>query len=215
MARPTRPGGNLIAERSGWGGASIERVVYCTARISGRDNPDGARDQDVYLRALRAAGTVDVIEFGTYVNRVAYAPLATRDRKDRPVLATADWPVMVQDSAGAPVQEARYIASVARREEKGSDVNVASHLLLDVMHHRIEAAVVISNDSDLAFPLAQLRELVPLGTVNPTRNYLAGDLRDDAGRGPGGHWWYQLTAADFTGVQLPVSIGTLHRPPEW
>jgi NYN domain len=142
---------NLLAQRSGWSGASVERVVYCTARISGASNPTGARDQDVYLRALQTANAVDVVEMGIYVNRVATAPLAVRDRRGRPVLTASNWPVMVHDSAGQSVPDARFMVSVARREEKGSDVNVASHLLLDLLHQRIDAAVVISNDSDLAF----------------------------------------------------------------
>jgi hypothetical protein len=37
--------------------------------------------------------------------------------------------------------------------------------------------VVISNDSDLRFPVEQVRQHVPVGVVNPSRNYLAGDLR--------------------------------------
>jgi hypothetical protein len=45
------------------------------------------------------------------------------------------------------------MVSYANREEKGSDVNVASHLLVDVLTDRIDAAVVISNDSDLRFPV--------------------------------------------------------------
>ncbi|MGC7096511.1 hypothetical protein ACPZ19_17680 [Amycolatopsis lurida] len=94
------------------------------------------------LTALRAANSVDVIELGRYVNRVA----------------TAEWPIMVQDSAQQPVPDARFMVSVARREEKGSDVNVASHLLLDLLHQRVDAVVVISNDSDLAFPVAQARQ---------------------------------------------------------
>jgi hypothetical protein len=35
--------------------------------------------------------------------------------------------------------------SVAHREEKGSDVKVASHLLLEVLRGRVDAALVISN----------------------------------------------------------------------
>jgi hypothetical protein len=40
----------------GWAGARIDRVVYCTARISGADNPSGAANQAVYLNALLASG---------------------------------------------------------------------------------------------------------------------------------------------------------------
>lgn len=64
---------------------------------------------------------------------------------------------MVQDGAEQDVPDARFMASVARREEKGSDVNVASHLLIDVLTERVDAAVVISNDSDLAYPVAYAR----------------------------------------------------------
>lgn len=70
----------IVAARSGWTAGQVTRVCFCTARISGVDNPGGARDQDVYLRALRAAGAVDVIEFGAYVHRVARSPLAVAHR---------------------------------------------------------------------------------------------------------------------------------------
>jgi hypothetical protein len=39
--------------------------------------------------------------------------------------------------------------TAATYEEKGSDVNVAAHLLVDVLAGGFDAAVVISNDSDL------------------------------------------------------------------
>lgn len=207
--------GQLIAQQSGWAGARVERVVYCTARISGTSNPSGARDQDVYLRALHAAKAVDVIEMGTYVNRVATAPLAVKDRRGRPVLITSNWPIMVQDAGEQPVPDARFMVSVARREEKGSDVNVAAHLLLDLLHRRIDAAVVISNDSDLAFPVTQARDLTPVGLVNPTRGYPAGALNDAPARGAGGHWWYQLAPADLTSAQLPNPAGQYRKPPGW
>jgi hypothetical protein len=96
-----------------------------------------------------------------------------------------------------------FMVSYAYREEKGSDVNVASHLLLDVLQGAVDAAVVISCDSDLRFPIEQARRRVPVGTVNPGPTYLAGGLRGTAGDGLGGHWWPQLTATDFKHHQLP------------
>ena len=179
----------LVVQQSGWTDAIVERVVYCTARISGVDNPTGPQDQDAYLRALKSARSVDVIEFGTYVSRVATAPLATADRRGRPILTTATWPIKIQDANAQPVPDARFMVSIARREEKGSDVNVAAHLLLDLLHQRIDAAVVISNDSDLAFPVHEARDLVHVGLVNPTPGYPAGALNDDPHRGASGHWW--------------------------
>ena len=53
----------------------------------------------------------------------------------------------------------------------------------------MDGALVISNDSDLRFPVEQARARVPVGVVNPSHNYLAGALRGGptAGRaGTGG-----------------------------
>src|SRR5262245_5048053 len=66
----------LVARRASWVDAQIDRVVYCTARIDGASNPSGQADQDIYLKALLAAGSADHIEYGTYVARVKMAPLA-------------------------------------------------------------------------------------------------------------------------------------------
>ena len=43
-------------------------------------------------------------------------------------------------------------------EEKGSDVNLASHLLLDAVRGAFDVAVVISNDADLRDPVRMARE---------------------------------------------------------
>jgi hypothetical protein len=57
----------------------LEQVIYCTARIDAAENPSGYADQDIYLEALRATGSVDHIEYGHYVARVKTAPLAVRE----------------------------------------------------------------------------------------------------------------------------------------
>jgi len=198
-----------------WQGAEITRVVYCTARVSGADNPAGQRDQDTYLRALRRHGAVDEIALGNYVARVATAPLATPDRRGRPRLTTASWPLQVRDDTGSDVPGATFMASVARREEKGSDVNVASHLLIDVLTGEVDGAIIVSNDSDLEFPVRHVRTIVPVGLVNPTPGYPAGKLNGDGSDGVGSHWWYRLTDADIRGAQLPEQIEHIRRPPHW
>ncbi len=205
----------LAGPGGGWTDANITRVVYCTARVSGRDNPSGATDQALYLRALNLFGSVDELSEGSYVSRVARAPLATPDRKGRPVLSTASWPVMIKDSSGAEVADATFMASVARREEKGSDVNVASHLLIDILEGNIDAAIVVSNDSDLAFPVTYARSKVHVGLVNPTKGYPAGALNGDASDGVGSHWWHQLTAAECMSAQLPAQVGSVRKPAAW
>ena len=205
----------LVTSHSAWTGARVERVVYCTAVISGADNPVGNREQDAYLRALRRSHAADRVELGNYVHRVARAPLATPDRNGRPVLAHPGGPLMIKDAAGQDAPAAVFMVSTARREEKGSDVNVAAHLLLDVLEQRIDAAVMISNDSDLKFPVQTARDRVPVGTVNPSRNLTAGKLRGSPADGVGNHWWYQLTAADFQACQLPDPVAGVQKPVPW
>ena len=108
------------------------------------------------------------------------------------------------------------MVSVARREEKGSDVNVASHLLIDTLTNVIDAAVVISNDSDLAMPISAARTRVPVGLINPTPGYLAGKLSGTPSEGVGNHWWYQLTHSDLTSCQLPDPVaGKVRKPQPW
>jgi len=205
----------LISRRTNWPAARVGRLVYCTARIDGPSNPSGQADQDVYLKALHAAASVDHIEYGSYVARVKTAPLAVKDRDGRPQLVAPSWPVMVQDGRGGEVDSAVFMVSYANREEKGTDVNVASHLLMDVLTGAVEGAMVISNDSDLRFPVEQARERVPVGVINPSPNHLAGALRSDPGVGAGRHWWARLTPADLTDHQLPDPAGRYRRPAGW
>ncbi|UFS58049.1 PIN domain-containing protein [Subtercola endophyticus] len=207
---------DLIKTHSQWADAEIEDVVFCTARVSGSSNPKGQREQDVYLRALQHAGSASVISFGNYVARVATAPLAIAGRNGKPVISNPRWPLMVQDGSENDVPGARFMASVARREEKGSDVNVASHLLIDVLSGGLDAAVVISNDSDLAFPISFVRGRVPVGLVNPTKGYRAGKLAANSSDGVGNHWWYQLRASDWYEHQLAPALGSrITKPAEW
>ncbi len=207
----------LISGVPSWSNATIHRIVYCTAVIDAASNPSGFVDQEIYLKALLAASSVDLIEYGTYVARVKSAPLAVkaRSRTAGPLLVNPQWPIMVQDGQGNPVPDATFMVSFAHREEKGSDVNVASHLLVDVLTSQVEAALVISNDSDLRYPVSYARTKVPVGTINPSKNYLAGGLRGRPSDGAGRHWWRQLTATDLKSCQLPDPVAKYARPAGW
>jgi hypothetical protein len=61
---------------------------------------------------------------------------------------------------------------VIKTEEKGSDVNIATHLLLDGFRNEYELAVVVSNDSDLLMPIQVVTEQFskPVGLLNPQQN---------------------------------------------
>jgi uncharacterized LabA/DUF88 family protein len=206
---------SLVQERHDWRGALLERVIYCTARVDAAESPSSYADQDVYLKALLASKSVDHIEYGYYVARVKAAPLAVRQPNGRPRLVGPGWPVMIQDGAGLEVNDARFMVSVAHREEKGSDVNVASHLLLDVLRGSVDAALVISNDSDLRFPIEEARKLVPVGLVNPSPGQTAGALRGLPTVGVGRHFWRKLSERDIRHHQLPDPVGGYSMPPGW
>src|ERR1035437_3665823 len=65
------------------------------------------------------------------------------------------------------------LVRIMKKEEKGSDVNLASHLLMDGWRKRYEQAVVLTNDSDLATPIEIVRQemKLPVGVFNPHENH--------------------------------------------
>lgn len=107
----------------------VDRIRYYTARVSGRPgNPHAPRRQEIYLRALRTIPNL-TIAFGHFLTSEVTMPLAH------------------------PKRCGPTVARVIKTEEKGSDVNLASHLLLDSFRGECEIAFVISNDSDLLEPV--------------------------------------------------------------
>jgi hypothetical protein len=197
-------------------GAVLERVVYCTAGVSGTRDPSSPKDQNVYIRALRAHGSVDVIEYGNFVSRVKHAPLATKSPSGAPELVKPKWPVKVQHvTSGARHPDDVFMVSYLRLEEKGSDVNVATHMLLDILQGDAEAVVVVSNDSDLKLPVREARERVPVGMINPGGGQIAGGLKGDANAGAGDHWWANLDAARIQSHQLPDPVNGITKPNGW
>ncbi|HDR9070516.1 NYN domain-containing protein (plasmid) [Burkholderia aenigmatica] len=126
----------------------ITAIKYFTAKVSARPNdPQQPARQQAYLRALETLPTVSVI-YGHYLSHEVKMRLAT-----------------------PPANGSAYV-SVIKTEEKGSDVNLASHLLHDAHLNRFDIAVVISNDSDLCEPIklvrADLKKIV--GVLNPHKN---------------------------------------------
>ncbi|EKS06894.1 NYN domain protein [Leptospira santarosai str. JET] len=61
---------------------------------------------------------------------------------------------------------------VIKSEEKGTDVNIASHMLLDGFKNKYDIGVLISNDSDLLEPIRIIRNEFKkkIGYINPQKN---------------------------------------------
>jgi hypothetical protein len=168
----------------------VHRIRYFTARVDGRppDLGQPARQQ-VYLRALATIPTLHV-HYGQYRTR------PTRMRLARP-----------------PRIGPKTVA-VLKTEEKGSDVNLASYLLLDAFRNDCEVAVVVSNDADLKTPIEMaMREFgLPVGVLNPhppqRRSVnLAPKFFKQLRRGP-------VAASQFPAV-LRDAKGEIRRPPAW
>jgi len=79
----------------------------------------------------------------------------------------------------------------------------------------LDAAMVLSNDSDLHFPLEHARTQVPVATINPSTKPTARDLRSSRDVGVGQHWWRRLRAEDFFDHQLPNTVGAFTKPKGW
>ena len=104
---------------------------------------------------------------------------------------------------------------VMKTEEKGSDVNLATHLLIDAVDDLYDVAVIISNDSDLKEPITQVRNrfgkrIVLLG---PRTTRISGALRPLADFirqfGPNA-----LRAAQFPD-RMTDPVGQFQKPAGW
>lgn len=126
----------------------IVKIKYFTALVSARPgDPDQPNRQLLYLRALRTIPGVQII-YGHFLAHEVTMHLAH------------------------PVPGGPKNAQVIKTEEKGSDVNIAAHMVNDGHLGRYSVAVLISNDSDLAEPVKIVRnELhLPVGILNPFPN---------------------------------------------
>ncbi|WP_299982326.1 NYN domain-containing protein [Desulfobacula sp.] len=77
----------------------------------------------------------------------------------------------------APLTNPPTFKTIIKTEEKGSDVNLAVHLINDYWQNKYKCAVVISNDSDLAEPLKLIKKrndkivgvICPIAKGHPSR----------------------------------------------
>jgi hypothetical protein len=103
---------------------------------------------------------------------------------------------------------------VMKTEEKGSDVNLATFLLMDAVDDLFDCAVIISNDSDLKEPIAQVRRRFrkTIGLLNPQR-YASRALV------PLAHFVKPIRYAALSGAQFPQQlsdkVGTFTKPARW
>lgn len=163
---------------------------YFTARVQARpDDPSQPMRQLIYLRALQTLPNLQII-FGHYLSHVVSMPLVR------------------------PLPNGRRFIEVVKTEEKGSDVNLATHLLMDAFDNAFECAVVISGDSDLKAPIhfVQSKFHKTVGVLNPQQKACK-TLQNTA------RFYKHIREAALQTSQFPPVLtdkqGTFHKPPTW
>lgn len=168
----------------------ITSIKYFTARISARPHdPNQPVRQQVYLRALSTLPKVSII-YGQYLSHPVTLPLVP------------------------PPSVGSRFATVLKTEEKGSDVNIATHLIFDACRDDFEVAAIITNDSDLLEPLKitnnQMGKIV--GVLNPHK-HPSFELRKHA------RFFKQIRPSALAASQFPPTLndanGPFHKPPTW
>lgn len=175
----------------------IIATKFFTAKVSALPkNPGQPIRQLMYWRALGTLPNLQIIQ-GDFRTRKVRAPV---------------------------VNPPPDFIEIFKTEEKGSDVNLAAHLLLDAFRDQYECAIVISGDSDLVTPIRMVRDELkkPVGVLNPQR--LSGPncrpprknagLQSAASFYQNGVTWAQLENAQFPSP-LTDANGTFHKPPNW
>ena len=167
----------------------IVRVKYFTAKVQPTStDPDVSARQEIYLRALGEYCPLVEVFFGHFLRHCVRMEHATPPPNTVPV-----W----------------------KNEEKGSDVNLALHLLNDAWQNAYDCAVVVSNDSDLAEALrlvrAQHRKLIGLITPGAPLRKTSWQLRRHS------HFVKPIRSWALQASQLPDPIpGTaLRKPANW
>lgn len=125
--------------------SQILQIKYFTARVASRpDDPGKPTRQEFYLRALRTIPNLEII-YGQFFEHEVSMLLA-----------------------GTELGKKKF-ARVMKTEEKGSDVNLATHLVHDGHTGRYELAVLVTNDTDLVEPIRIVRQELNLevGILNP------------------------------------------------
>jgi uncharacterized LabA/DUF88 family protein len=171
----------------------IVTIKYFTARVRSRlGDLDIHIRQNAYLRALQTNPKIE-ITFGHFL---------TNDK----------WMVQSKD-AGISTEKVKKVQVIVT-EEKGSDVNIATHLLVDGFQNRYEVAAVITNDSDLKLPVEMVRNILkkPVGIICP-HEQPSRELKKVAS------FFKTIRGDTYTECQFPDSFvdknGKIHKPRGW
>ena len=127
----------------------IKHIRYFTALVTPTPNdPQKLQRQLTLIRALETIPNLTV-HYGYFLTHSVWRPLAN------------------------PPEEDHIMVEVLDTKEKGSDVKLATYLLIDGFKKEYQMAVVISDDSDLAEPIKLTIEQLglPVGVLHPHQTH--------------------------------------------
>lgn len=167
----------------------LVKVKYFTARVQPSPNDPAVHDrQDAYLRALQAHCPPVELHYGHFLrHRVS------------------------MENANPPPR----IVEVWKNEEKGSDVNLALHVLNDAWKDAYDCAVIVSNDSDLAQSLSlvksQHRKVIGLITPGAPIRKTSRQLSQHTDFVKPIRTWMLKSSQ----LPNPIPGTTIHKPTNW
>lgn len=167
---------------------NVVSIVYCTAKVSPKaTDPTVRKRQANYIKAIKTYIPELTVIYGHFLE---YKVLC------RPV----------DSKLGSLVE-------VFRTEEKGSDVNLAVHLVNDTHNGLFDCAVVVSNDSDLAEAMRIVKDECEkvVGLFTPWRRRASKQLMQHS------NFQRTIRRSSLKNSQLPNPIpGTgIHKPSGW
>ena len=167
----------------------LVKIKYFTARVQpSPSDPNVNVRQDTYPRALQAHCPLVELYYGHFLRH-----RISMEHANPPPASVEVW----------------------KNEEKGSDVNLALHVLNDAWRDAYDCAVIVSNDSDLAESLrmvkAQNRKLIGLVTPGAPKRKTSRQLSSHADFVKPIRTW-MLESSQFPD---PIPGTKIHKPAGW
>jgi len=173
----------------------ISKVKYFTAIVSASPrDPQKPHRQRTFIRALQKhIPDIEIYE-GIFRRHPTWMPLEKSNAEQLRVYR--------QDIS----------ACVVKTEEKGSDVNLAVHLVNDAWHDRYDCGVVISNDSDLAEAIRLVRSdcRKEVWVISPD-SFITHPLRAAASQSR----YIRKETLAMSQLPDPIPGTAIHKPPKW
>jgi uncharacterized LabA/DUF88 family protein len=164
----------------------IQKIKYFTANVSGtKKDPLKPNRQQAYFRALATLPKLERV-MGNFI------------KKKTKISVTDD------------------VSIVARVfEEKGTDVNIATHIVNDAHNKKYDTAIVVCNDSDIADAVRIVTGELNLKVivVNPSSGYPSNVLSKYAS------FTKNIREGQILSSQFPAQLndatGVIHKPLNW